>query len=474
VLLTQVESFIKEKQLLAKKDRVLVAVSTGVDSMVLLHILEILQKKRGFDLGVAHVNHKLRAASDQEEIFLRNYCEKRNLPFYVTRWKYPPTRGIEEKARVFRYSFFEETMRTYDYQVLATAHHSDDQIETMMMKMIRDGNLFSAKGILASQPFEKKYTLIRPLLELSKEDILHYSQEEKLDYFEDQTNVLLDAQRNRIRHRIVPLLKKENKQVLQHFQQLSQQLSAAQEVITQQQEKWYRTITIEQPKVFEIDVYGYLALSKAQRLFYLQELAKKARQYYDLTLSAKQIEQVTKLLEKEKAHWQVDITSTWQFQKSYGQLFLRQNIPNTDKNEAYTLHVGESLFLSENEWLGFFPIDKIKIPKKVKFWLEYRQELTLEFPSTVQLRRWRAGDRIQLSEQLNKKISRFFIDKKIPQTLRNQTWVITDHKDNVLGLLPYVFSYLCITKETAKIHYVLLYKYRKPKLEGETNAGKRY
>lgn len=474
MLLSQVESFIKEKQLLTADDRVLVAVSTGVDSMVLLRILEKIQKKNNFVLGVVHVNHKLREASDQEEIFLRNYCQKQELPFYATSWQHPPTSGVEEKARMFRYNFFKETMQTYNYHVLATAHHSDDQMETMIMKMVRDGNLFSAKGILASQPFGKDQTLIRPLLQVAKEEIIHYSQEEEVDYFEDQTNALLDVQRNRIRHQVVPLLKEENNQALQHFQQLSQQLSAAQEVIFQQQEKWYQAITIEHLNEFKIDVYGYLALSKEQRFFFLQKLAEKARQYYDLTLSAKQINQVTKLLEKEKAHWEVDITSAWQFQKSYGQLFLRQSGSVVNKKEYHTLHVGESLFLSENEWLGVFPKDEVKVPEKVKFWLEYRQDLTLNFPSKVVLRRRRAGDRIRLNEQLNKKVSRFFIDKKIPQILRDQVWVVTDCNGKVLGLLPYVFSYLCITKETAKIHYVLLYKYRKPKLEGETNAGKRY
>lgn len=99
-------------------------------------------------------------------------------------------------------------MDDYHYQVLATAHHSDDQMETMIMKMVRDGNLFSAKGILANQSFGKSQALIRPLLHISKEEILNYSQQEGIDYFEDQTNTSFDMQRNRIRHQVIPLLKK--------------------------------------------------------------------------------------------------------------------------------------------------------------------------------------------------------------------------------------------------------------------------
>ena len=474
MLLSQVESFIEENQLLKANERILVAVSTGVDSMVLLHILERLQQKSNFTIGVAHVNHKLRKASDEEENFLREYCREHELLFYTTSWQHSPTSGMEEKARAFRYKFFREIMDDYHYQVLATAHHSDDQMETMIMKMVRDGNLFSAKGILANQSFGEKQSLIRPLLHISKEEILNYSQQEGIDYFEDQTNTSFDMQRNRIRHQVIPLLKKENKQTLQHFQRLSQQIDAAQEIIADQQRQWYQAITTEKHNEVEIDLRAYLHFSTSQQVFFWQELAKKARQYYNLTISAKQIDQLMQLLVKKKANWKIDIDQTWQFQKVYDRLFLCQSQAVFGSNESYVLPVGESLFLSENEWLGIFPKDEVKIPKKVKLWLEYRQNLSLEFPTSVKLRRRQAGDRIQLSEQLNKKLSRFFIDKKVSPASREKAWVITDFQGKVLGVLPHVFSYLCITKETAKIHYVLLYRCQKLKLEGEANAGKRY
>jgi len=476
VLTWQVEKFIKEKELLQENERVLVGVSTGVDSMVLLHILETLQKKIGFDIGVAHVNHKLRTASDEEEIYLKNYCQKHNLPFYSTRWEDVPTNGVEEKARLFRYNFFKETMAAQNYQVLATAHHKDDQIETMIMKMVREGNLFSAKGIVADQSFGTNKKLVRPLLQITKEEILNYSKKEEIFYFEDQTNALLDAQRNRIRHQVIPFLKEENSQTLSHFQQLSEQINAAEKIITEEQKKWYQALVQEKYYAFEIDVDKYFTFSQTQQFFFLQELAKKARQYYDMTLSTKQIEQVMTLLSKEKAHWGIDIDQQWQFQKSYNRLFLclKQSSENDEPKQSFKLNLGESMFLSKNEWVGIFPEDKLEMPEEVNYWLEYRQSLGEEFPFPIILRKRQAGDRIQLNEQLHKKLSRFFIDKKIPQDLRSQTWIVTDLRGNVLALLPYVFSYLCIPKETAKIHYVLLYKYRKPKLEGEADAGKRY
>ncbi|GMA53453.1 hypothetical protein GCM10025857_48100 [Alicyclobacillus contaminans] len=97
MLTWQVEKFIKEKELLQENERVLVGVSTGVDSMVLLHILETLQKKIGFDIGVAHVNHKLRTASDEEEIYLKNYCQKHNLLFIPPVGKTFPRLALKKK-----------------------------------------------------------------------------------------------------------------------------------------------------------------------------------------------------------------------------------------------------------------------------------------------------------------------------------------------------------------------------------------
>lgn len=125
-----------------------------------------------------------------------------------------------------------------------------------------------------------------------------------------------------------------------------------------------------------------------------------------------------------------------------------------------TLRIGDTCYLSDDEWIGFFLKDDIKIPKKVKLWSEYRQELSVEFPIECCLRKRQPGDKIALQPHISKKISRYFIDQKIPNQQRENAWVVTDCQGIVLGLLPYVFSYLSIAKETDKIHYVLLYRRR--------------
>jgi len=459
VLEQKVAHFIDDRTLLTANSRLLVAVSTGVDSMVLIDILQKIQEQFALELGVVHVNHKLRQASDKEEEFLKKYCEQRQLPFFSTHWQNHSQVGMEEKARTFRYHFFAEIMTRHNYPFLATAHHGDDQMETMLMKMVRDGNFFSAHGIIDRQPFGQGH-LIRPLLQSSKEEIHQYAQAEDILFFEDATNQKLDVQRNRIRQLVVPHLKAENRQVLSHFQQLSEQLIYAQETVVKQQQKDYQAMVKASSDQLNMDIKKFNQLSAARQFFLLEAIRQQARQIYQLTISQDQISQVAQLLQKNKANWQIDLVDNWQFQKSYEKLFLHQAI-KVEKKARFNLHEGESVFLSEHEWIGIFQPGQEKIPEKIANWSEYRQYLKVDFSLPVTLRKRCDGDRIQLNPQLKKKVARILIDQKIPQKRRERAWVLTDKNEKVLAVLPYAISYLCISQETAKIHYVLLYKYCK-------------
>ena len=161
----------------------------------------------------------LREASDDEAAFLKDYCQTRGIPYYERVWQDPPQNGIEAAAREFRYHFFAETMTLQSYDWLLTAHHADDQMETMLMKMVREGRLQNASGIKRKQPFGNGY-LIRPFLTIAKEEIRDYARRRGIAYFEDETNQQTLFQRNRLRHQAVPLLKAENPRALDHFQQL--------------------------------------------------------------------------------------------------------------------------------------------------------------------------------------------------------------------------------------------------------------
>lgn len=460
MFVNQVQKIAIANHLWHNESRVLIAVSTGLDSMVLLHLLQQLTDT-GLQIGVAHINHQLREASVTEETFLANYCRQAEIPFYTKRWQVPEQGNIESQARAFRYGFFQEIMEEEAYQVLVTAHHQEDQVETMLMKMLRTGELFASQGILLNQPFGPGH-LARPLLYFSKEELREYANDHGLIYFEDESNQTLAYQRNRLRHQVLPVLKKENQQSFPHFQQLSEQIQEVQEWLWQQQKEWLQQSACVSHQEMKIDLLWYQQASAFERKYFLNELAHQAQGNWQLVISKKQLEQVAHLLENEDhSQWQIDLSEGWQFVRRYDILYLRKKRVIKPKRHQQTLIPGEGVFLSEDQWIGYFPVGEEKIPEKVKLWSEFRQELFVDSVQSLILRKRQAGDRIRLSEKISKKVSRYFIDQKIPSEEREKAWLILNQEKEIIGILPYMLSYLSIMEETDKIHYVLLFKYKK-------------
>lgn len=190
--------FVKEWEKFNLADQpLLVAVSTGVDSMVLLDLLMKLPPKMQPQITVAYVDHQLREQSKVETKFIKKFCQQNNLPLEVAVWskEQHPQNGTEEAARKFRYQFFLSVMKKRKIKVLATAHHADDLAETVIMKLVRGGELSQLVGIESRRSFEGDYQIIRPLLRYSKKQLYEYADQKELTYFEDETNYQDDALR---------------------------------------------------------------------------------------------------------------------------------------------------------------------------------------------------------------------------------------------------------------------------------------
>ena len=200
-MVTKLKRYILDNQLFEKKDRLLVAVSGGVDSMVLCHLLV----QTGYDFAIAHCNFQLRgAASDGDEDFVKLYAEKKGVKCFTKRFNTEGVakeqkKGIQETARLLRYEWFDELMQIHDYQYLITAHHASDNIETFLFNLSRGAGLRGLRGILP-----KHNNIVRPLLWAKKEDILSFSKIKKIAYREDASNVTDKYARNYIRHHIMP------------------------------------------------------------------------------------------------------------------------------------------------------------------------------------------------------------------------------------------------------------------------------
>lgn len=195
--------------------KTLLAVSGGVDSMVLLHLYFALK----LDFAVAHCNFQLRGTeSDLDEKLVIDFCQKNNIPFFVERFdtmQIVEARkvSIQIAARELRYNWFKQICINQNYQFIATAHHLDDQAETFLINFTRGTGIDGLVGIP-----EKNENIIRPLLSFSREDILKYAIENEIAWREDQSNASTKYLRNKMRHLVLPVLKEENAEFLKSFQ----------------------------------------------------------------------------------------------------------------------------------------------------------------------------------------------------------------------------------------------------------------
>lgn len=197
---------VRDQQLCTPSDQLLLAVSGGVDSMVMLHLF----LEAGYKPGVVHCNFSLRKESDAEEAFVANECQRRGLRFYSRRFNtadYAEEHGqsIQVAARELRYSFFEEVMANEGYNVLATAHHATDNLETVLLNLTRGTGIDGIAGIPV-----RNGNIIRPLLFASRDAIVKYAHANHIKWMDDSSNFTTDYSRNLIRHRVLPALKEIN------------------------------------------------------------------------------------------------------------------------------------------------------------------------------------------------------------------------------------------------------------------------
>jgi tRNA(Ile)-lysidine synthase len=242
----ELEAFVQRNALFAKTDRLLVAVSGGVDSMVLLHVLG----QAGYNLVVAHANFKLRGAeSDADEAFVREVCDTRNLPFHTHAFDttaYANTQGlsIQMAARELRYAWFRQLAEETGCQRIATAHHRDDVTETLMLQLLRGAK---PTGIPVQNGL-----VVRPLLFATRAQMLNHAAEHQLTWREDASNATEDYQRNKIRHSVLPVLKEINPSLEDTWQQMAATALGEHEMLQNALAHWKQSFVREQSHLVRI------------------------------------------------------------------------------------------------------------------------------------------------------------------------------------------------------------------------------
>jgi len=260
----KVKITIERYNLIEKDDKILVAVSGGPDSLSLLNVLQNL----GYNLCVAHVNHGLRENANGDEKFVESFCQEKRIPCFIKKINLKEIlngMSTEEAGRKERYDFFDEICQKENCTKIATAHNSNDNVETVIMNMIRGSGLSGLKGI---EP--KRGNIIRPLIEISRNEIEEYCKENNLTPRHDESNDETIYTRNKVRIELIPYIEKNiNSNVINNITRMSQIISDEERFILEMVENAYNDVVLKEEEnkvICDLKVFNKLDVVLKRRL----------------------------------------------------------------------------------------------------------------------------------------------------------------------------------------------------------------
>lgn len=399
------------------EQKILIACSTGIDSTVLL---DLCLKTNSIDkMVVAHVNHQKRKESDIEEAYIKEYCEKNNIICYTLKLPKESVGNFQEWARNKRYNFFYEIMEKENLNYLLTAHHADDNLETILMRFIKGSSLKGYAGIM-EKTMENGYNIYRPLLSLSKEDIKGYAEEEKLKYFVDASNLEDDYTRNRIRKYIVPLLLKENPSLYQAVNTYSQTLLETSKMLEQQINNFVKKRVNVNNNIISFSVKDFLEESE----FFQTELLFSLLKPYELATTC--VKEIIKKINSSKTKIVTDINNELVLIKEYGQVNF---VPKSSMpSEIYLKIEKDGIYKLTNN-------QEIVVDKNICYLKPSNKELWYNIPELpIIVRTRKKGDSLRFKGG-TKTISNYLTDKKISQIDRMKILLICDKDDNPIYMI---------------------------------------
>ena len=416
--LSRVKQFIDQNQLLSANDVIFVAVSGGRDSMALLHVLHAIRTAYPFSLLAVHVNHGLRGAeSDDDAHFVRQVCVKLDVPLKVTKLSGFTLRSPEEKLRDARYAFFEQVLKEQPGARLATAHHLNDQLETVLMRLFHGSGVKGLTGIpVVRGPY------IRPFLDVTREQISAYCRDEKIDFREDSSNGDTTKLRNRIRHELFPVLKTVfGENALTCFEQSRQKTAETYREFQKLNAPVFKEMLKSDLNGHFCRINEFLKMAEPRQLAFLDYCFFNI---YDLSLTfaIKRLQAFDKFLEFSASGSFFDVTG------SVGILKDREGFYFIEKEKKALKPT--KLFAGIPVHFGHYEISlKAVSARNVRFManphIEYICGDNLRLPLTI--RSWQHGDTFRpLGQKGKQKVSDYFINKKLNLLQKEQVPLIVD------------------------------------------------
>jgi tRNA(Ile)-lysidine synthase len=416
---------------------IVVGVSGGPDSLALLHYLWLQKEKNNLSIVAAHVDHMFRGQESLEDaLFVKDYCEKQDIPFEMARIDVPEIirrtkKNSQAASRQARYAFFEEIMEKYNCEYLALGHHGDDQVETILMRLTRGSSGAARAGIPFTRPIGKGF-IFRPFLSLTKAELNEYCQKQNLAPRMDPSNKKNIYSRNRFRNEVLPFLKGENKNVHEHFQRFSEDVQndeiLLQELTVQRMNK---VMKMGDGNKITIDIIPFLEVPIPLQRRGIQLILNYLYKVIPVSLSALHIDHVLSLVRHHHPSGTLDLPDGLKVIRSYSLLSFQFEVIEGSPysfilSEPGTVELpdGASIRMDIIDEIknidtkgnyALFPVDKIKLP--------------------IEIRTRQIGDRMNLKGMSGtKKLKDIFIDSKIPIQDRDTWPVITDKNGWIIWL----------------------------------------
>ncbi|MGB0862764.1 MAG: tRNA lysidine(34) synthetase TilS [Saprospiraceae bacterium] len=441
-MIEKLRAFVKKEHLFEEQQTVLIAVSGGIDSVVLC----FLMKKAGYSFGMAHCNFKLRGdASDGDAVFVKELAEKLNVPyfektFYTEKIAKKEKKSIQIIARELRYDWLENIRIQHQYSRIATAHHLNDSIETVLYNITKGCGIRGLHGILPLNG-----SIIRPLLFATKEEIKNWATQNEIFHRKDASNATDKYSRNRVRHHVTPILKTINPAFERTFEANIKRFRELEKLQNWAVEYWREELMTRVGEEMILDATRF------------DELPTQATILYEILLpygfNAAQIEKMLAL--PSMASGQLFSSNTFDLLVNRGQWIIRKQV--VEVAEMVIEGFSEPFFINENTQLYFQQHTKTKdfIFKKNKN-IAYFDAEKIKLP--LRLRRWKEGDVFEPfgMNGRHKKVSDVFKNAKLSLFEKEKIWILESENTIVWVVGMRTDERFRVTEQTDKILEILL------------------
>lgn len=416
----QILQYLTDNLKLKKEDTIVIGNSGGPDSMALTNMLLKLRKSIGFNIICAHVNHNVRVESKDEQIFLENFCIKNNIIFEHMIIEKHGDDNFHNESRNIRYNFFDKIVQKYNANYLMTAHHADDLMETILMRLVR-GSSFKGYGGFQILVDKGNYKLVRPLIFATKAELQEYDDKNKIPYVIDKSNFKDKYTRNRYRKVVLPFLKAEDKNVHQKFIKFSNIIFNYEEYIQNQTKKIIDRVYNNR----ELNIERFNELDNIIKQRIISIMLEDCYNDDLLLINDMHIDLIQNLINSKKANLTISLPNNVVAIKSYNKLEIRKKI---DEICEYKMEINSYCKLPNNHIIEI--VDSCDTNDNNVLRLSKSDVL---MPLYVRTRR--IGDRMQLKNTNgSRKLKDIFIDCKIPINQRDKWPVVVDSKDTVVWI----------------------------------------